>query len=59
EMREVVKAVREDKEIDATTTKIMVGGSPVTKEFAMNIGADGYADDAYSAIRWVNENIEA
>jgi 5-methyltetrahydrofolate--homocysteine methyltransferase len=31
--------------------KIMVGGAPVTKEFATDIGADGYADDAGSAVK--------
>lgn len=29
--------------------KIMVGGAPVTQEFAESIGADGYTDDAASA----------
>jgi len=27
----------------------MVGGAPVTQEFAVEIGADGYAPDAGSA----------
>lgn len=31
--------------------KIMVGGSPFTEEFAERIGADGYAPDAYKAVR--------
>lgn len=31
--------------------KIMVGGAPVTKEYATEIGADGYADDAGSAVK--------
>lgn len=31
--------------------KIMVGGAPVTQEFADRIGADGYAPDAGSASR--------
>ncbi len=29
--------------------KVMVGGAPVTKDFALEIGADGYAPDAASA----------
>lgn len=29
--------------------KIMVGGAPVTQEFANEVGADGYAEDAASA----------
>lgn len=31
--------------------KIMVGGAPVTEEFAMSIGADAFAPDASSATR--------
>lgn len=31
------------------SVKIMVGGAPVTEEFAEQIGADGYASDAVSA----------
>lgn len=30
--------------------KIMVGGAPVTQEFAEQIGADGYASDAIGAV---------
>jgi len=30
--------------------KIMVGGAPVTESYAKQIGADGYADDAISAV---------
>ncbi len=29
--------------------KIMVGGAPITQEFATEIGADGYSEDAASA----------
>ncbi len=32
--------------------KIMVGGAPVTRNFAESIGADGYAEDAGSAARF-------
>ena len=31
--------------------KIMVGGAPVTLEFAKRVGADGYADDAPKAVK--------
>jgi len=31
--------------------KIMVGGAPVTEAFAREIGADGYAADAGSAVK--------
>ena len=30
--------------------KIMVGGAPITEEYAKKIGADGYAEDAISAV---------
>jgi 5-methyltetrahydrofolate--homocysteine methyltransferase len=30
--------------------KVMVGGAPVTERFAREIGADGYAPDAASAV---------
>jgi len=30
--------------------KVMVGGAPVTESFADEIGADGYAEDAISAV---------
>jgi len=30
--------------------KIMIGGAPVTQEFADKIGADGYAKDAFEAV---------
>ncbi|MFH1791341.1 MAG: corrinoid protein [Candidatus Omnitrophota bacterium] len=32
------------------SVKVMVGGAPVTQGFADSIGADGYADDASSAV---------
>jgi 5-methyltetrahydrofolate--homocysteine methyltransferase len=35
--------------------KTMVGGAPVTEEFARQIGADGYAADAASAVNKVKE----
>ncbi|MFC2077979.1 corrinoid protein [Candidatus Bipolaricaulota bacterium] len=43
----VVKAL-EEAGLRAST-KIMVGGAPITQEFADKIGADGYAPDAPSA----------
>lgn len=44
EMKKVVEAVRNAK-LDA---KVMVGGAPVTQEFADSIGADAYTSDAAS-----------
>ncbi len=31
--------------------KVMIGGAPVTDEFARRVGADGYSPDASSAVR--------
>jgi 5-methyltetrahydrofolate--homocysteine methyltransferase len=45
-MRDTVKAVREA----GVAVKIMVGGAPITHEYAREIGADGYATDAGSAV---------
>jgi len=36
--------------------QILVGGGPVTKTFASEIGADGFAYDAKSAAEWVFKN---
>jgi 5-methyltetrahydrofolate--homocysteine methyltransferase len=44
---ETVKAIRAS---GATGVKVMVGGAPVTQQFADEIGADGYAADAGSAV---------
>jgi len=35
--------------------KTMVGGAPVTQEYADQIGADGYAPDAASAVEKAKE----
>jgi 5-methyltetrahydrofolate--homocysteine methyltransferase len=46
-MGEVIKALEDSKLRDKV--KVMVGGAPVTAEYAKKIGADGYARDAVSA----------
>jgi 5-methyltetrahydrofolate--homocysteine methyltransferase len=48
EMEAVIKAI-EDAGI-RDRVKIMVGGAPVTKEYADSIGADGMAEDAAAAV---------
>jgi 5-methyltetrahydrofolate--homocysteine methyltransferase len=35
--------------------KVMIGGAPVTQEYANQIGADGFAADASSATRITRE----
>jgi 5-methyltetrahydrofolate--homocysteine methyltransferase len=47
-MRLVIDAVREAE--DLPYLKVMVGGAAVTEEFAAQIGADGWAPDAASAV---------
>jgi 5-methyltetrahydrofolate--homocysteine methyltransferase len=45
-MESTVKALRESR----LPVKIMIGGAPVTQDYADKIGADGYAPDAASAV---------
>ncbi|MHB8958460.1 MAG: cobalamin-dependent protein [Candidatus Limnocylindrales bacterium] len=44
------KAVAAIRAADLAGVKVLVGGAPVTPEFASQIGADGYAPDAGSAV---------
>ncbi len=46
-MRTVVEAVRAS---ELTHVRVIVGGAPVTQEFARQVGADGWAPDAASAV---------
>jgi len=46
-MKEVIKGL---KDAGLTKVKVMIGGAPVTQAFADEIGADGYAADAGSAV---------
>lgn len=48
EMENVVKAL--EKAGIRDRVKVMVGGAPITEEFANSIGADGTASDAASAV---------
>ena len=45
-MQKTVELLRENN----VSAKIIVGGAPVTAEFAQSINADGYSDDAGGAI---------
>jgi len=47
-MGETINAIKEAGIRDQV--KIMVGGAPVTEDFAKEIGADGYASNAASAV---------
>lgn len=58
-MAKVIQAVRE---AGLSDVKIMVGGAPLTQRFANDIGADGYASDASTAVelahRLVGETVK-
>jgi 5-methyltetrahydrofolate--homocysteine methyltransferase len=48
-MPKVIEALKEASLRDKV--KVMVGGAPLTQEYADEIGADGYAPDAASAVK--------
>jgi len=52
-MKDVVKAVGDSGLKDKI--KVMIGGAPLTQSYADEIGADGYAPDAASAVDEVKE----
>ena len=41
------------------TTKVMVGGAPITQQFADEIGADGYGDNASSAVAMARKLVKS
>jgi len=45
-----MKTTVEKVKAEALGVKTVIGGAPVTEEFARQIGADGYAPDAASAV---------
>jgi len=53
EMKTVLEALR--KSGLKSKVKVVVGGRPVTKEFADEIGADGFAENSVKAIRVLSE----
>jgi 5-methyltetrahydrofolate--homocysteine methyltransferase len=55
-MRDVVTALRA---ADMRSVKVVVGGAPVTAAFADQIGADGYAPDAASAVEVATRLVRA
>ncbi len=54
-MKEVIESLVEAG--IRSTVRVMVGGAPVTEKFAKDIGADGYAPDAASAVEKARELI--
>jgi len=52
-MKDVTQAVK--KEGLKGKVKVMIGGAPITQDYADEIGADGYAPDAASAVDTAKE----
>ena len=55
QMKSVVEAIK----AAGLDTKVMIGGAPVTQNYADEIGADGYAPDAASAADTAKELVGA
>jgi len=56
-MRDTIEALQEAGLRDQV--KVMIGGAPVTRDFAQKIGADGYAPDAPTAVDMAKEFVSA
>ena len=56
-MKDVIAALT--KEGIRKNVKVMIGGAPVTQDYADEIGADGYAPDAASAVDKAKELLTA
>jgi 5-methyltetrahydrofolate--homocysteine methyltransferase len=56
EMAGVIEALQ--KALLRDRVKVMVGGAPVSREFADSIGADGYAPDAATAVEKLRELLD-
>ncbi len=48
-MEPIIKAIKET----SPETKVIVGGAPLSQEFATSIGADGYGKDPQGSINWL------
>jgi 5-methyltetrahydrofolate--homocysteine methyltransferase len=55
-MEETIKSLHEAGVRDQV--KVMIGGAPVTAEYAEKIGADGYAPNAASAVDKAKELLQ-
>jgi 5-methyltetrahydrofolate--homocysteine methyltransferase len=55
-MKQTVEAIRA---AGLTNTKVVIGGAPITAEFARDIGADGFAPDAASAVELARRLVAA
>ncbi len=54
-MRETVKQIR----AQLSGVKVVIGGAPITQQFADEIGADGFAPDAAGAVELVRKLVAA
>lgn len=54
-MRETVKKIREELH----DVKVVIGGAPITQQFADEVGADGFAPDAAGAVELVRKLLAA
>ena len=52
-MGTTIKTIREKY----PNTKVAVGGAPVSNDFAISIGADGYGKDPQEFIVWLDKNV--
>ncbi len=55
-MKDIIEAL--EKEGLKDSLKVIVGGAPITEEFAKSIGADGYAPDATIGVQIANALIQ-
>jgi 5-methyltetrahydrofolate--homocysteine methyltransferase len=55
EMKNVIDVLKENNL--RNKIKVVIGGRPITKDFAIEIGADGYAGDAVKAVKVIKELI--
>jgi 5-methyltetrahydrofolate--homocysteine methyltransferase len=55
-MRATIEAIRA---AGLSGVKVLIGGAPITAEFAKQIGADGFAPDAASAVDIVRKLVAA
>lgn len=56
-MKDVIDLL--EKEDVRNQVKVLIGGAPVTEEYAQQIGADGYGADAGSAVRIAKALVQA
>jgi len=55
-MREVIEALKRNNLRDKL--RVIVGGAPITQDFADSIGADGYAPDAVTALEKARQLVD-